>query len=133
MIFAQYVRLKVKQKVPVPNLYQRLTIQLTRGIDTTITVSESSTGPLGGIFGGNSSSSNTTITQTRMSRLVKLTYAQTVKSHFNNLGAAEFAGETGGTSSNVTQQVQARVRAVSAVWIAGGVLQKIGWKSTITK
>ena len=104
MVPAQYVRLKIKQKVPVPNLYQRLTIQLTRGIDTTITVNRSKTGPLGGILGGNSSSSNTTITQTRMSRLVKLTYAQTVKSHFNNLGASEFAGETGGTSSSFSEQ-----------------------------
>jgi len=102
MIFAQYVRLKVKQKVPVPNLYQRLTVQLTRNIDTTISISESeSSGLIGGF--STSSSSWTTITQTRMSKLVKLTYAQTVKTHFNNLGAAEFAGETEGGSSNVNQ------------------------------
>lgn len=101
-VSAQYVRVKIKQKVPVPNLYQRLTVQLTRGIDTTTTVNTTTTGPIGGIFGGNSSSSNTTITQTRISRLVKLTYLQTVKSYFNSQGAAEFAGETEGTSSSVS-------------------------------
>lgn len=98
-VFAQYIKVKVKQKVPVPNLYQRLSVQLTRSIDTTVSSSSSSSSFLG--FNSRSSSS-TTITQTRMSRLVKLTYLQTVKTYFNNASVSEYAGETESSASNVS-------------------------------
>ena len=97
-VSAQYIRIKVKQKVPVPNLYQRLNVQMTRSIDTTTTRTKKKSGFLG--FGG-SSKSSTTISQTRMSKLVKLTYLQTVKTYNNNAGIGEYAGETDGSSSNV--------------------------------
>jgi hypothetical protein len=38
MTFARYVRLKIIQKVPVPALYQRLSVQMIREIDTTVNV-----------------------------------------------------------------------------------------------
>ena len=123
-VFAQYIRIKVKQKVPVPNLYQRLSIQLTRAIDESVTVTEQDSGGglgsaigtaigaaaggwvgagvgniVGGLFdSGGGSETTTTITQTRMSRLVKLTYLQTVKSYFNTSGINEYAGETAGSN-----------------------------------
>ena len=104
-VSAQYIQIKIRQKVPVPNLYQRLTAQLTRSIDTTLSESESSSGFLG--FGA-SSSSSTTITQTRMSRLVKLTYLQTVKTHFNNQGINEYAGETAPSSNMISSSEDGR-------------------------
>ena len=96
-VSAQYVRVKVKQKVPVPNLYQRLSVQLTRSIDTTINRSKSKAN-----FFRSKSKSWTTITQTRMSKLVKLTYLQTVKTYYNNSSISEYAGETEGSQTSTS-------------------------------
>ena len=96
-VFGQYVRIKVKQKVPVPSLYQRLAVQLTRSVDTTVTRSRSS--GIFSIFTGGGGS-NTEITQTRMSRVIYLTYAQTLSTFFNEGSVGGYAGETESASSN---------------------------------
>lgn len=93
MTFARYVRLKIVQKVPVPALYQRLTIQMVKEIDTTITVRTTKRR-----LWKKKRTTTKTSSKTVISRLVKLNYLQTVDIYNNNSTANEFSPETAGTS-----------------------------------
>ena len=90
MTFARYVRLKIIQKVPVPALYQRLSVQMVREIDTTIRVrTRKKTW-----YGKSTDKNKVTKSKTLISRVVKLNYLQTIAIYSNNSTVDDFSPES---------------------------------------
>ena len=97
MTFSRYVRLKIIQKVPVPALYQRLSVQMVREIDTTIRVrTRKKTW-----YGKSKDKNKITKSKTLISRVVKLNYLQTIAIYSNSNTVGDFSPETlGGMHSS---------------------------------
>lgn len=90
MTFSRYVRLKIMQKVPVPALYQRLSVQMVREIDTTVNVRKRKK-----TWYGKSKDTNTkTTSKTLISRVVKLNYLQTIAIYSNSNTIGDFSPES---------------------------------------
>jgi hypothetical protein len=90
MTFARYVRLKIIQKVPVPALYQRLSVQMIREIDTTVNVRKRKKK----WYGSTKDTNTKTKSKTLISRVVKLNYLQTMAIYSNNSTVDDFSPES---------------------------------------
>ena len=90
MTFSRYVRLKIIQKVPVPALYQRLSVQMVREIDTTVHVRKRKKK----WYGSTKDTNTTTKSKTLISRVVKLNYLQTIAIYSNNNTVDDFSPES---------------------------------------
>ncbi len=94
MTAVRYVRLKIMQKVPVPALYQRLSVQMVREINTKVVVRTKKKR----FLRSTKISHKTTRSKTLMSRVVKLNYLQTVAIYNNSNAIDDFSPESAAES-----------------------------------
>lgn len=123
-VSAQYIRVKIRQKVPVPNLYQRLFVQLVRSIDTTISIKKKP-GSVARLFGKRTKRRKQYV-QTRMSRLVKLTYLQTLQTYNNNAPLGQFVEETDPTEKSSQTKNRGGLRG----WLFGKTITNTNEKDS---
>lgn len=118
MTFSRYVRLKIIQKVPVPALYQRLSVQMVREIDTTIRVrTRKKTW-----YGKSTDKNKITKSKTLISRVVKLNYLQTIAIYSNNNTVDDFSPESAaGAHSAASSRSRTGGAGLEGAALAAGV------------
>ncbi len=118
MTFSRYVRLKIMQKVPVPALYQRLSVQMVREVNTKVHVrTRKKTW-----YGKSKDKNKTTTSKTLMSRVVKLTYLQTVSIYNQSNAIDDFSGESSGGANTASGSSDRRGGAgLLGSALAGGI------------
>ncbi len=119
MTFSRYVRLKIIQKVPVPALYQRLSVQMVREIDTTVVVTTKKKR----FLRSTKKTKKTTKSKTLISRVVKLNYLQTIAIYNQSNTVDDFSPET---LANTHAAGSSSTRRGSAGWLGVGAAAAAG-------